>query len=183
MIIPLLCIAFTLLRVVNDVHFSVVTHFRIDDILAGALLALIYNGKLGETMREFMRYGSILVVLPLLVISCHPESGFIQYLRPYLAASLVGITLLNQEAFGILRNHVLRYIAAISYALYVIHPFLMTTWLGSGEHLVKYAKRPLLILVLFISAHLSSFYYEKKWIEFGKKLLEKLRIGRAYEFK
>jgi peptidoglycan/LPS O-acetylase OafA/YrhL len=185
MLIPLICIGFTLLRIVYDIHFSVITHFRVDDILAGSLLALIYNNRLGSAMREFMRYGSVIVVIPLLIISCHPAAGFMQFLRPYLAASLIGITLFNQESalIHLLRNRILHYIATISYALYVIHPFLMTTWLGSGEHLEKYAKRPLLFLVLFVSAHFSSFYYEKKWIEFGKKLLEKFRIGGAYEFK
>jgi peptidoglycan/LPS O-acetylase OafA/YrhL len=184
MIIPLLCIGFTLLRIVNGIHFSVITHFRIDDILAGALLALIYNNKLGHMMQEFMRHGSLVVVAPLLIISCHPDSSFMHYLRPYLAASLVGITLYNRESMlkPLLMNRVLVYIATISYALYVIHPFLMTTWLGSGEGIEKYAKRPLLFLALFISAHISSFYYEKRWIEFGKWILQKLQV-RNYGFK
>jgi peptidoglycan/LPS O-acetylase OafA/YrhL len=169
--IPVLCLAFTLLRIIYEVHFSVITHFRIDDILAGALLALVYNDKLGQTMQEYLKQCGVFV-MPLLLISCHPESGFIQYLRPYLAASLVGATLYARESFfiHILHSRILRYLATVSYALYIIHPFLMTTWLGSGEHWAKYIKRPLLFVVLFISAHLSFFYYEKKWIDFGKKL-------------
>jgi hypothetical protein len=59
----------------------------------------------------------------------------------------------------------------------------MTTWLGSGEDLEKYIKRPLLFMVLFALAHLSTFYYEKQWIALGKKLSAKLKLGGLYEFK
>lgn len=186
MLIPLLCIGFTILRVVHDVHFSVITHFRIDDILAGGVLALIYNDKLGKMMRDFLASGSTLILLPLLVISCHPDSGFLHYLRPYVAASLIGVTLLKQQSRLVpwLNHRLLAYIATISYALYVIHLFLPTTWLGSGDILEKYAKRPLLFLILFIAAHLSTFYYEKRWIALGRKLSEKLRHqGELYEIK
>jgi peptidoglycan/LPS O-acetylase OafA/YrhL len=55
----------------------------------------------------------------------------------------------------------LKYCASISYALYVIHPLLAHhTWLGSGDLLEKYAKRPLLLLVLFGMAHLSTRFFE-----------------------
>jgi peptidoglycan/LPS O-acetylase OafA/YrhL len=185
MIIPLLCIAFTLLRVVNDIHYAVISHFRVDDILAGALLALIYNDKLGFAMRNFITNGSVTVLLPLLLVSCHPDSGLLHYLRPYLAAALIGATLFNEASplKTALNHKVLLYIATISYALYVIHPFLMTTWLGSGEDLEKYITRPLLFMVLFALAHLSTFYYEKQWIALGKKLSAKLKLGGLYEFK
>lgn len=185
LIIPALCIAFTILRIVNGMHYSVITHFRVDDILVGAVLALIYDGKLGSTMRELLSRANVWVVLPLLLISAHPDCGFMHYLRPYLAASLVGITLFNQESrlIPMLNHRVLFYIASISFALYVIHPFLASTWLGSGEHWEKYAKRPLLFAVLFVSAHVSTFYYEHKWIALGKRLSEKLRPRGAYEFK
>jgi peptidoglycan/LPS O-acetylase OafA/YrhL len=39
-----------------------------------------------------------------------------------------------------------------------------------GNTLERYAKRPLLFLVLFVLAHLSTFYYERRWIEIGRKL-------------
>jgi peptidoglycan/LPS O-acetylase OafA/YrhL len=186
MVLPLLCIGFTFLRIVYDVHFSVITHFRVDEILAGAVLAMIYNNKLGETMRDFLAHGSTLVLLALLVITCLPDSGPLNYLRPYVAASLIGVTLFKQESrlAPLLSHRVLTYLATISYALYVIHMFLMTTWLGSGDTFEKYAKRPLLFLVLFVTAHLSTFYYEKRWIALGRKISEKLRRpGGTYEFK
>lgn len=184
-IIPVLGIAFTLLKVMYGVHYSVITHFRIDEILAGAVLALIYNGKLGNTLREFLSCANFTLILVLLLISSHPDSGFMGYFRPYLATSLIGSTLFNQDTkvAQFLHHRVLYYIATISYALYVIHPFLITTWLGSGDLLEKYAKRPLLFIVLFVSAHISTFYFEQKWIALGKRVSEKLQLGGTYEFK
>ncbi len=70
----------------------------------------------------------------------------------------------------LLDNRILIYVATVSFALYVIHPILTITWLGEGDKLVKYAKRPLLFAVLFLLAHLSTYYYEKKCIEIGRKL-------------
>lgn len=186
MLLPFLGIGFTLLRVMNDMHFSVITHFRIDEILAGAVLALIYNDKLGKGLREFLSQGSALLLLPLLVATCLPDAGFLNYLRPYVAAALIGVTLFNPQSrlVPLLSTRLLGYIASISYALYVIHMFLMTTWLGSGVGWEKYSKRPLLLLTLFIAAHLSTFYYEKRWIALGRRISEKLRRqGGSYEFK
>ena len=186
MLLPFLGIGFTLLRVMNDMHFSVITHFRIDEILAGAVLALIYNDKLGKGLREFLSQGSALLLLPLLVATCLPDAGFLNYLRPYVAAALIGVTLFNPQSrlVPLLSTRLLGYIASISYALYVIHMFLMTTWLGSGVGWEKYSKRPLLFLTLFIAAHLSTFYYEKRWIALGRRISEKLRRqGGSYEFK
>jgi len=185
MMIPLLCLGFTLLRVFAGMHYSVITHFRVDEILAGATLALIHDNKLGSALRIFVARGSAAVLLVLLLLASHPDSGFIQYLRPYFAALLVGSTLFNRESMLVpaLTNRVLAYIASISYALYIIHPFLMTTWLGSGDLLQKYAKRPLLLTVLFVSAHVSTFYYEKRWMEMGRWLSEKLHMRIRYEYK
>ena len=185
LLIPALLIAFTLFRATNGVHYSIMTHFRIDEILAGAMLALIYNDKLSGAFKIFLSHASFPVSFVLLLISCHPDGGFLCYLRPYFAAILVGSTLFNTQTrvAGLLQHKVLLYIATISFALYVIHPFLMTTWLGSGDDLEKYAKRPLLFALLFLSAHLSTFYYEQKWIALGKRLSSKLRVGGSLELK
>jgi peptidoglycan/LPS O-acetylase OafA/YrhL len=185
LLIPFLCIAFTLLRVFNGAHYSILTQFRVDEILAGATLALIYNGKLNFGFREFMSRLSFPIAFVLLAISCHPASGFMNYLRPYFALMLVGSTLFNQETLvaRFLENKILFYIATVSFALYVIHPFLMTSWVGTGEGWIKYAKRPLLFALLFLAAHISTFYYEQKWIVLGKRLSSRLRAGAAYELK
>ena len=183
LLIPLICIGITLLRVSQHMHDSIITHFRIDEILAGAILALIYERKLGEMAFNFVRKQNFLLVLILFVISCHPEGGALMYLRPYFAALLIGATLFNPETkLSQLLNHkALFYIASISYALYVIHPFLASTWLGSGEGWDKYFKRPLLFTVLFFLAHVSTYYYEQRCIAFGRNLSNSLslRFNRA----
>lgn len=184
-LIPVLCVAFTLLRVAYGMHYSVITHFRVDEILAGAFLALIHNGKIGGGLRISLRGAHFPGLFLLLLISCHPDSGFMNYFRPYLAAATVGSTLFNPETrtAEFLGSRTLLYIATISYALYVLHPFLAATWLGSGTGWEKYAKRPLLFAVLFVSAHISTFYYEQRCIALGKRLSVKLRLIRAYELK
>lgn len=185
LLIPLLCLAFTLLRVEYGMTYSVITHFRVDEILAGATLALAYDGKLGDRLRFALRPALFPVLLILLLASSHPDSGFMNYFRPYLAAATVGCTLFypRTRVAEFLGNRILRYIATISYALYIFHFFLADTWLGSGDKLEKYAKRPLLFAALFVTAHLSTFYYEQKWIALGKRLSQKLRTGVVYDLK
>lgn len=185
LLIPVLCVAFTLLRVEYGMHYSVITHFRVDEVLAGATLALIYNDRLGGGLRHLLQRAFLPLLLLLLLVSCHPDSGFMNYLRPYLAAATVGCTLFNPHTRVAqwLGNRVLLYIATISYALYVLHFLLADTWLGSGERWEKYAKRPLFFVALFISAHISTFYYEQKWTALGKRLSGKLRSAGNYEFK
>jgi peptidoglycan/LPS O-acetylase OafA/YrhL len=92
----------------------------------------------------------------------------------------VGATLLRGTSWMArgLQSRRLAYVAAISYALYVAHPLLAHSWLGSGETMVKYAKRPLLVFVLLLVAHLSTFYFEKRWIAIGKRFSARW-TGRA----
>lgn len=177
LLLPLLCGAFTLYRVSHEVHVAINTYYRVDEILAGCILALIFDNRLGETPRKWLGDANQLVLFVLLLVSCHPASGFMNYLRPYLAAMLVGATLFNGRTrlAGALDNQALFYIAAISYALYVIHPLLAHSWLGSGEGVEKYLKRPLLFIALFALAHLSTYHFEHRWIAFGKRLAQGLR--------
>ena len=172
LLIPFTCVVITVLRVLNHEQVSVITHFRVDEILAGGVLALIYNRQLGVIAHNNMSKVNYALVVPLLLISCHPDAGVMNYLRPYFAAYLVGATLFNQNTrFAmVLENKWLFYIASVSYALYVIHPLLESTWLGSGDIVEKYSKRPLLFIVLFVCAHISTFYYEQKAIAWGKGL-------------
>ena len=46
------------------------------------------------------------------------------------------------------------------------------TWLGGEDatKLQRYARRPLLIAATVLLAHLSTFYYERRWIALGKRL-------------
>jgi peptidoglycan/LPS O-acetylase OafA/YrhL len=181
LLIPVLCILATMLRVVNSEHASVITHFRVDEILAGGILALIYNRQLGDGLMNALSKVNYVYVLVLLLVSCHENAGFMNYFRPYLAATLVGATLYNQNTrFAKLLEHKwLFYIASISYALYIIHPLLASSWLGSGDLLVKYSKRPLLFAVLFLLAHLSTFYYEHRVMAWGKAASLKLKLSKS----
>jgi peptidoglycan/LPS O-acetylase OafA/YrhL len=175
LLIPVICIVVTLYRVANGVHAAINTYYRVDEILAGSVLALIYSRRMGDApARGLERIGQLPLLL-LFIASCHPDSGFLNYFRPYLAAGFVGATLFNNRTriAAALHRPALFYVAAISYALYVVHPLLADTWLGSGEGFLKYAKRPLLFGAVFLTAHLSTFYYEKKWIAFGKMLSKK----------
>jgi peptidoglycan/LPS O-acetylase OafA/YrhL len=89
---------------------------------------------------------------------------------------LVGATIVNPDTALVRRlaARPLVYVAGISYALYVLHPLLAESWLGSGSGVEKYAKRPLLFVALFILAHLSTRHYERMWIAFGKRLAGRL---------
>ena len=69
-----------------------------------------------------------------------------------------------------------RYIAEISYALYIFHGALNAGWLGSGSKVVKYAKRPLLLAVTFALAHISTFRFEQPCIALAKRLTRGVAI-------
>ena len=174
LLIPALCALVTVIRITYGAEISIVTYLRVDEILAGSVLALAYNRRLGESLPSLIKSTSPYLLLGLLLISCHPDSGAANYFRPYIAALLVGTTLLNDKnrtsLASLLANKTLFYVAAISYALYVLHPLLGHTWLGSGEGLEKYVKRPLLFGTIFLCAHISTFYFEHRCIAFGKRL-------------
>lgn len=180
-LLPALCIAVTFYRIATGSHINIVTSRRVDEIFAGCTLAMVYAYRLGDWPVQLMSKLNAYVLIALLAVASHPASGFMNYLRPYFAAMLVGVTLFNPPAeLGVLlKGRVLRYIAAVSYALYVIHHILIFTWLGSGDKLIKYLKRPLLFAVTFALAHVSTFYYEQPCIKFGKHLSARLGRTRA----
>lgn len=175
-LLPVACLAVTANRVATGALADIVTWRRVDEILAGGVLALVYADRLGAMLKRVVAGANAYLLLVLLALSSHPETGALNYLRPYLAATLVGTTLFvpPPRLGALLRGRVLRYIAAISFALYVIHHLFMFSWLSSGEKMVKYLKRPLLLAATFALAHLSTFQYEKRWIEFGKRLSGRL---------
>jgi len=175
MLLPVLCIAVTSYRAINEIHLAVNTYYRLDEILSGGVLALVYNDRLGQAAKVLFRKLSPVVLIVLLGTACHEASGFLNYFRPYLASLLVGWTLYNEKSrLSVwLNNKTLVYIGAISYALYVIHPFFNHTWLGSGDGWEKYAKRPLYFAAVFVLAHMSTFHFEKHCIAFGKRLSAK----------
>lgn len=178
LLIPILCVLITLNRFIDDILISINTIYRIDEILAGCTISLIYNNKIFAKLNYIkVNHLAYFVLGSLFIISCHPSSGFMNYFRPYLAASLVFISLHDSKTFfyKVLCDKKLAYVGAISFALYVFHGGLMYTWLGSGETFEKYLKRPLLFLVTFLLAHVSTFYYENWCIDKGKELSKSVR--------
>lgn len=174
-ILPLLCVAITTYRFSNSAEMAINTYYRLDEILAGCILAIIYHRPAGRIIGLISQLNPIYLI-PLLMISAHPDGGLMNYARPYIALLMVGSTLFTNSNTWYeqgLKSRFLFYIASISYALYVIHGGLMHSWLGEGDKLEKYLKRPLLLAVTFGLAHVSSFYYEKYWMNLGKKLTKK----------
>ena len=183
LLLPLLALFFTGWRVYDGVYASSVTWFRVDEILAGSTLALLFHGRLGRwstrgiALLRALPQGPLCVLLLLCSVHDFGHGEWAAYFRPYVAALLVGATLVApDERLGrLLKTRWLGYLATISFALYVIHIGLTHTWLGSGGFTAKYAKRPLLFAVLFVLAHLSTYYYERPLIAFGKRLSARLR--------
>ncbi|HUO10035.1 MAG TPA: acyltransferase [Phycisphaerae bacterium] len=173
-LLPILALAVTALRIRWHVYYSITTHLRVDEILAGACLALIYHNFLVAPIRKFLSFPRLQPILAiLLLLSCHPLGGPLNYFRPYFAASLVGTSLCQSNRlrkFLLLRP--LAYIAAISYALYIVHPLTLHGWLVSGSKPIMYAKRPLCFAITFALAHLSTYTWEKHWIAQGKRWSE-----------
>jgi peptidoglycan/LPS O-acetylase OafA/YrhL len=171
LLLPVLCFAVTAYRYFSGVEIAINTYYRVDEILAGCILALFYNYS--EPAKRFIGFLNPIYMFPLLLLSAHPEGGAFNYFRPYIAMLIIGSTLFKKESVWWnkwLNNRILLYIASVSYALYVIHGGLGHTWLGEGGTFEKYAKRPLLFAVTFLLAHISTFYFEKYWINLGKRL-------------
>ena len=170
--LPLFALASTAARIVWGETISIVTWFRIDEILVGATLALVYSGEFGARARHLLDRVPLYAAAPAALILCYAIDTPLAYLRPYGVALMVGSTLAHAPPLArrLLESSVAAYIAAVSYALYVIHVPLTHTWLGSGDLAEKYLKRPLLIAVTFGLAHISTYRFENHFIDLGRRL-------------
>lgn len=170
--IPFGLVAMTIAKAVVQPDIQMQTHLRCDEILAGATLALVYQGRLpgAASISAFLAACPIILPIVILLGTCHPVAKDWQWLRPYAATIMVGCTVFARHPAPILTYRPLRYIAEISYALYVLHPATMAGWLGSGSGWEKYAKRPLCILLSVALAHASTRIYERFFIDLGKRL-------------
>ena len=171
--LPLACISVTALRIYQGAELSIVTWLRVDEILAGGIVALAYEGHIGVRIPSFLKWLNPDWVLPLALASCAHTP--LAYLRPYLVSATVGASLFNCPSLlhKLSTNKVTVWIADISYALYVAHGCLMNTWLGFGNTVTKYAKRPLLIGITFAVSYISTKTYERWWIQLGKQLVQR----------
>jgi len=176
-LVPAACVAITLVRMTYGVHFSIITWFRVDEILSGGMLALFINVP---RLAQVARNGSLIITTLLIIalfLSSHERLGPVTYFRPYITALLIGSTLYGQKGLlqAALSSKLLSYFAKTSYALYVIHPLTYAGWLGEGEILTKYTKRLFGVVLTFFSAHFSTMYYEKYWNELGHKLASHIK--------
>lgn len=175
-LVPIACLVVTGARVVYGVHISIVTVWRIDEILAGGCLALGFGSlRLHKAAASLPAFTPFLLA-PLLLASCHPAAGALNYARPYFAALLIGSTILRSpDALQrLLCGRTLGYLARISYALYVIHPLTYAGWMGEGDVIVRYTKRIGSFFLSFLFAHASTKYYEKYWIGLGHRLAARM---------
>ena len=180
-LIPVLTLLITSLRVYGNQPISIVTWHRVDEIFIGGCVALAWNSQcmISRTLK-FHPYLSIALLVGLLTVSL-PQLGQLAYLRPYVAGATVFVSLYAFPA-GLYRRwtgKTAKYIAQISYAVYVFHGMLSATPLGGHDvsKIEKYLLRvPLAVATLAIS-HISTFYYEKKAIAFGNSLVKKITLS------
>jgi len=174
------CLIITLLRVNAGAYIALETHLRVDEILSGACVATLYPNRL--TFRGspvFMTTAALLWA-----ISAWPLADAFQYFRPYTTAFLL-LTALHYGAVNtttVLASRPMRYVATISYALYVIHPATAYGWLNEGSTMTRYLlKRPISFALTFLLAHLSTFYWESLWQSAARRWLQKRRPSASAE--
>lgn len=169
--LPLVAASVTALRWCQGAEVSITTWLRADEILAGVTLALLYHEYEQGNLKWLARINPF-YIWPFLLLSCHPLGGFLNYLRPYLAMALVGASLANGvgKFRPLFASRPAKYVAEVSFALYVVHPYLADTWLGSGQGWEKYFKRPLLLITIFLVAHVSTRYFERWFMDWGRRL-------------
>jgi len=177
------CIAITAIRISQHSYINIETHLRADEILAGACLATIFHVSwIGR-----MRFAAVLFcgAAALWFLSASPFTGWLQYTRPYATAFLLAAALClpNTRPSQVLSSGPLRYIATISYALYVVHPLTIHGWWNDGGPLVRYLlKRPISFAMTFATAHFATFYWEQTWIRAARQMIQKRRdmlLGRG----
>jgi peptidoglycan/LPS O-acetylase OafA/YrhL len=115
-------------------------------------------------------------------LSAGPYTGWLQYLRPYATGLVLVTVICSAETFvtRILSSRPAKYVATISYALYIVHPATMYGWFNEGGVWERYLlKRPISFAITFLAAHLSTFYWEHYWTQAGKKWIARRRQQHA----
>jgi peptidoglycan/LPS O-acetylase OafA/YrhL len=171
------CLAITALRIMEGAYIDVATHLRMDEILAGACIATLPTSRLRANATSPLLW---VLAAGAWAGTSHPDSGWLQYLRPYAAGLLLAATLSQppNRLIAVLSSQILRYVAAISYALYVIHPLTAHGWWNDGSVWQRYLfKRPLGFAITLAAAHLSTFYWEKTWIQMARRWIHSRRAG------
>lgn len=162
------------LRIDLDVFANIQTHLRVDEILAGSLIAVAYENRHSGWVKSCWRWLPMAFwpVFLLLLLSSSPLFPPFYYFRPYFAALFIGSILAMNDTWQtrLLSLRGLGYIATISFALYVWHSPFRHFWFDEGTTLERYLfKRPLAFLCLFALAHMSTFYFEKPILRLARK--------------
>ncbi len=169
-------VAVTATRVLTSTPISIETHLRVDEILSGACLATCYHAW--SQLRRAHWMMAFVALLAVLAASS-PLVPALPYARPYLTA-LLFVAVANQGETWLracFTSWPARYLAEVSYALYVIHPATTIGWLSGSGTFDKYViKRPISIALTFTLAHFSTFHYERWWQRKSKTLLPNDRL-------
>lgn len=183
-LLVLLGVILSIYRFNEQALFNTTTLFRLDELLIGLSLGLIWHSD--SPVAQYLKknlsmINPLYMMIGLAVASLAPPHPLLFVLRPYIAALFIGSLLFNTQAYATrtFASSMWSWISRHSYALYIIHPFLLLTWLGSGDKITMYAKRPLLFTVLFILAYLSTRYYEQFFIHAGKQWISYRRTGKT----
>jgi peptidoglycan/LPS O-acetylase OafA/YrhL len=176
-LLPVLCLIVTGVRIATHTEISIATYVRVDEILAGATLALaVDTPRFGAIKDALKQRWLILLFVPLAVASANPLTGTLGYLRPYIVTLMVGQTILHAPGTvgKMLRSRTLFFLAEISYALYILHRLVDVGWLDTGPKIVRYMKRIPALALVFAGAWASTRYYEHWWIAQGKRWSRRL---------
>ena len=179
------CLAVTALRMSQGAQISILTHLRIDEILAGACVASALQlsnrtipARRGGPLRAQAVWSAAALVW---FAAAHPAGGALQYLRPYSAALLLAASLALPAGCRLSRllgSRQLSHVAAISYALYVLHPLTARGWWDAGSLSERYGiKRPLGFALTLAAAHLSTYHWERWWIAAARRALARRSPG------
>jgi peptidoglycan/LPS O-acetylase OafA/YrhL len=174
------CLIVTMIRISQGAYVDIQTHLRVDEILAGSCVATLFNRSWHGKPR--LVYATVGVAALLWFASSSPFMGWLQYLRPYASALLLAGVLCHNTTYlsAFLSSAPMRYIATISYSLYVIHQATIQGWWNEGSVFDRYVlKRPISFAATFALAHLSTFYWERAWLNAGRQFIEQRRLSRC----
>jgi peptidoglycan/LPS O-acetylase OafA/YrhL len=161
------CLIVTGLRINAGAEIDIHTHLRVDEILSGACVATLYaNGVIRRTSSTPAVMALIAAALLWFVSSSEWSGLAINYVRPYATALMLALVIAAapQALRAALSSRPARYVAEISYALYVIHPATIMGFMNDGSVAERYLiKRPMSFALTFALAHLSTFYWESMW--------------------
>lgn len=174
-LVPLAALVVLALRIDGDVVISIQTHLRVDEILTGALVGLWWVNRGHPALQRLEPW--LLMLLPLVavlwLIGCHGKVLPLALARPWTGAlTVAGILLLQPRTMlhRWLSARPLRWIAEISYALYIWHPLFAFGIFDSVNRVLKYlVLRPITLALTFGTSILSTFWFERSFTRLARR--------------